>query len=97
LKANQERAAIYATGLPLDKSESFPDAKQFLNEFLPTLVGQTLADQVLREGPQYFRPDHDVFILLEFADAAYLYGHSQVRTYAKRMGPAALQEKRLIL
>jgi hypothetical protein len=50
-----------------------------LNEFLPTLVGQTLADQVLREGPHWFRPGHSGFIPLEFADAAYRYGHSQIR------------------
>jgi hypothetical protein len=50
-----------------------------LNEFLPTLVGETLADQVLREGPQWFGPGHCGFIPLEFADAAYRYGHSQIR------------------
>jgi hypothetical protein len=50
-----------------------------LNEFLPTLVGQTLANQVLREGPKWFRPEHGGFIPLEFADAAYRYGHSQIR------------------
>jgi hypothetical protein len=49
------------------------------NEFLPTLVGRTLADEVLREGPQWFRPAHGGFIPLEFADAAYRYGHSQIR------------------
>jgi len=50
-----------------------------LNEFLPTLVGATLAAHVLREGPRYFRPVQDAFIPLEFADAAYRYGHSQIR------------------
>jgi len=50
-----------------------------LNEFLPALVGQTLANQVLREGPQWFRPAHGGFIPLEFADAAYRYGHCQIR------------------
>jgi hypothetical protein len=50
-----------------------------LNEFLPALVGQTLADQVLRKGPRYFRPRHGAFIPLEFADAAYRYGHAQIR------------------
>lgn len=50
-----------------------------LQEFLPALVGQTLVDQVLREGPQWFRPAHGGFIPLEFADAAYRYGHSQIR------------------
>ena len=50
-----------------------------LNEFLPALVGQTLADQVLRESPQWFRPGPAGFIPLEFADAAYRYGHAQIR------------------
>jgi len=50
-----------------------------LNEFLPTLVGQAMATQMLRDGPQWFRPAHGGFIPLEFADAAYRYGHSQIR------------------
>lgn len=50
-----------------------------LNEFLPALVGQTLVKQVLREGPRWFRPAHGGSIPLEFADAAYRYGHSQIR------------------
>jgi Animal haem peroxidase len=50
-----------------------------LHEFLPALVGQKLADQVLQEGPRWFRPKHGVFIPLEFADAAYRYGHAQIR------------------
>src|ERR1700728_1649993 len=50
-----------------------------LHEFLPALVGQTLADQVLQEGPRWFRPTRGVFIPLEFADAAYRYGHAQIR------------------
>jgi hypothetical protein len=50
-----------------------------LNEFLPALVGPTLANEVLREGPQWFRPGNYGFIPLEFADAAYRYGHSQIR------------------
>jgi hypothetical protein len=50
-----------------------------LNEFLPTLVGQSLAEQVLRDGAKYFRTDRGVFMPLEFADAAYRYGHSQIR------------------
>ncbi|HST12274.1 MAG TPA: peroxidase family protein [Terriglobales bacterium] len=50
-----------------------------LNEFLPALVGETLAKQVLREGPKWFHPVHGSFIPLEFADAAYRYGHAQIR------------------
>jgi Animal haem peroxidase len=50
-----------------------------LNEFLPALVGATLAGEVLREGPRWFHPGHGGFIPLEFADAAYRYGHCQIR------------------
>jgi hypothetical protein len=50
-----------------------------LHEFLPALVGETLVEQVLREGPRWFHPGRDRFIPLEFADAAYRYGHSQIR------------------
>jgi heme peroxidase len=50
-----------------------------LHEFLPTLVGQTLADEVLDEGPRWFRPARGAFIPFEFADAAYRYGHCQIR------------------
>ena len=50
-----------------------------LNEFLPALVGETLVDQVLREGPRWFRSGNGGFIPLEFADAAYRYGHCQIR------------------
>ena len=57
-----------------------------LHEFLPALVGPALADQVLREGPRYYRPGHDPFIPLEFADAAYRYGHSQIR-HRYRLNP----------
>jgi hypothetical protein len=50
-----------------------------LDEFLPSLVGRPLVDEVLTDGPRWFRPDRDVFIPLEFADAAYRYGHCQIR------------------
>lgn len=50
-----------------------------LNEFLPALVGETFAEDVLREGPRWFHPLHGGYIPLEFADAAYRYGHSQIR------------------
>jgi hypothetical protein len=50
-----------------------------LHEFLPALVGEALAGEVLHEGPQWFRPADGAFIPLEFADAAYRYGHCQIR------------------
>jgi hypothetical protein len=49
-----------------------------LHEFLPSLVGEALVDEITSDGPRWFRPD-DVFIPLEFADAAYRYGHCQIR------------------
>jgi hypothetical protein len=50
-----------------------------LNEFLPALVGAAPLEQILQEGPKWFQPVHGAFIPLEFADAAYRYGHSQIR------------------
>jgi hypothetical protein len=50
-----------------------------LHEFLPSLIGQQAAEDVRREGPRYFHPGEYAFIPLEFADAAYRYGHSQIR------------------
>ena len=49
-----------------------------LREFLPRLVGADLVDSLLEEGPCYYRPA-EAFMPLEFADAAYRYGHSQIR------------------
>jgi heme peroxidase len=50
-----------------------------LDEFLPSLAGRSLVDEVVTAGPRWFRPDGYVFIPLEFADAAYRYGHCQIR------------------
>jgi hypothetical protein len=50
-----------------------------LHDFLPRLVGPDLVARLLSEGPQFFRPDGGPFVPLEFADAAYRYGHGQVR------------------
>jgi hypothetical protein len=50
-----------------------------IDEFLPSLVGRQLVDEVLTDGPRWFRPADAVFIPLEFADAAYRYGHCQIR------------------
>lgn len=61
-----------------------------VNEFLPGLVGSELVEALLRDGPAYYRAEGEPSIPLEFADAAYRYGHSQVRSeYAinARSGP----------
>jgi hypothetical protein len=72
-------------------AELFDDARRaatwhyqwiVLNDFLPRLIGATLTEELLREGPQHFlavERDRDPFIPFEFADAAYRYGHSQIR------------------
>jgi len=70
------------------EAELFDEARRALtwhyqwlivNEFLPTLVGRALVDELLASGARYYRPDGGPFIPLEFADAAYRYGHSQIR------------------
>jgi len=50
-----------------------------LREFLPELIGRDLTDELLAKGPRYYRPADDPFIPIEFADAAYRYGHGQLR------------------
>jgi hypothetical protein len=52
-----------------------------VNDFLPTLVGAELMADIDAHGPRFYKPDGDrePFIPFEFADAAYRYGHSQIR------------------
>ena len=50
-----------------------------LNEFLPVLVGSDVVDELVATGARFYRPHGKPFIPLEFADAAYRYGHSQIR------------------
>jgi hypothetical protein len=51
-----------------------------LEDFLPRVVGAELAGELLAGGARHYRPDPGAaWIPLEFADAAYRYGHSQVR------------------
>jgi hypothetical protein len=50
-----------------------------LNELLRGVAGDDLVDDLLRSGPRFYRGSGRPFIPLEFADAAYRYGHSQIR------------------
>ncbi|MDW5594231.1 peroxidase family protein [Conexibacter stalactiti] len=50
-----------------------------LREFLPGLIGAELTAELLESGPRLFRIDSDPYIPFEFADAAYRYGHAQIR------------------
>lgn len=50
-----------------------------LLDFLPRLIGEDLAAALLMRGPRDFVGELSYAIPLEFADAAYRYGHSQIR------------------
>jgi Animal haem peroxidase len=50
-----------------------------VNQLVRGLAGDELVDELLRSGPRFYRPEGPTFIPLEFADAAYRYGHSQIR------------------
>ena len=63
-----------------------------LHDYLPETIGQERAARLLAEGPRYFRPEGAVAIPLEFADAAYRFGHSQMRdSYQLQPDGAALK------
>jgi hypothetical protein len=58
-----------------------------VHDFLPRLVGGQLVGDVLARGGRFFRPaPGEAYLPLEFADAAYRYGHSQIR-HAYRLQP----------
>ena len=51
-----------------------------VHDFLPRLVGAPLVEEVLADGGRWFAPaPGQAYIPLEFADAAYRYGHGQIR------------------
>jgi hypothetical protein len=62
-----------------------------LREFLPSVIGADLTDLIMRGDRRYYRPHDRPFIPLEFAHAAYRYGHSQIRhTYQLNAAGAAV-------
>ncbi len=50
-----------------------------LFDFLPAVIGEERSRRLFKEGPRFFRPDGAVAIPFEFADAAFRFGHSQMR------------------
>lgn len=63
-----------------------------VSDYLPRLVGAGLVDSILEQGPLFYRPDGAPWIPLEFADAAFRYGHSQVRgSFELNSGSGALR------
>jgi len=63
-----------------------------LHDYLPETIGEERAVRLLERGPRRFNPRGSVAIPLEFADAAYRFGHSQMRdTYQLQPGGRALK------
>jgi hypothetical protein len=50
-----------------------------VHEFLPAVIGDALTADLIAYGARYYEPGDAAFIPLEFADAAYRYGHCQIR------------------
>src|SRR6266511_2777091 len=51
-----------------------------VREFLPQIVGQSMVDDVLRNGRRFYKPRmREGFIPVEFQTGAYRFGHSMVR------------------
>ena len=72
----------------VSESDLFEDARLALNwhyqwvilhDFLPNLVGTPMTANVMNEAPRFYHPDAGAYIPVEFADAAYRYGHSQIK------------------
>jgi hypothetical protein len=63
-----------------------------LHDYLPETIGEQRAARLLARGPRCFRSGDAVAIPLEFADAAYRFGHSQMRdSYQLQPGGPALK------
>jgi Animal haem peroxidase len=59
-----------------------------VHEFLPKTVGQKMVDDVLTNKRKFYKWRNLPFIPVEFAVAAYRFGHSQVRpSYRANFGP----------
>lgn len=50
-----------------------------LHQYLPLVCGPAIAREVLDHGPKYFKAGSQAVIPVEFADAAYRFGHAQIR------------------
>ncbi len=50
-----------------------------LREFVPSLIGAPLAEELRQGQDPLYRPADEPYIPFEFADAAFRYGHSQIR------------------
>lgn len=51
-----------------------------VHQFLPLHAGEALVAEVLHDGPRFYQYEERPFIPVEFADGAYRFGHSQIRS-----------------
>jgi heme peroxidase len=72
----------------VDSSTLFEEAQRALRwhyqwvclfDFLPAVIGASRVESLLADGPRHYRPEGRIAIPFEFADAAFRFGHSQVR------------------
>jgi hypothetical protein len=72
----------------VDETECFDAARRaamwhyqwvIVEDFLPALVGSALVEEVKDPNRRRYRPDGAPIIPFEFADAAFRYGHGQIR------------------
>ena len=78
---------VTASGIT-NPNEAFDEAQRLvrwhyqwiiIHEFLPRTVGQTLVNDILKNGRKFYDWRNAPFIPVEFSVAAYRFGHSQVR------------------
>ncbi|MBX9917271.1 MAG: peroxidase [Nitrosomonas sp.] len=80
-----------------DPGEVFTEAQRLVrwhyqwiivHEFLEKTVGKPLVDDILNNGRKFYKWRNQPYIPVEFAAAAYRFGHSQVRpSYRSNFGP----------
>lgn len=80
-----------------DPGEVFAEAQRLVrwhyqwiivHEFLEKTVGKSMVDDILTNGRKFYQWRNQPFIPVEFAGAAYRFGHSQVRpSYRSNFGP----------
>jgi hypothetical protein len=72
----------------VDEPDVFDEARRatmwhyqwvLLHDYLRGLVGAELVDELTADGPRYYNLRGEPYIPFEFADAAFRYGHSQIR------------------
>jgi hypothetical protein len=72
----------------VDPTRTFTEAQRLvrwhyqwivLHEYLPHIVDQQVIHDILTNGPTFYSPHREPFIPVEFAVAAFRFGHSQIR------------------